>query len=88
VQHGAAAEAETPQEDEGTRIAGYGFGLPLSRLYARYFGGDVVLRAVPQYGTCASVLLSTTKRTFILHEAQKGAETVARVESQEYDDSQ
>ena len=28
-------------------LAGYGYGLPLSRLYARYFGGDLQARALP-----------------------------------------
>ncbi|KAL4447906.1 hypothetical protein ABPG75_005125 [Micractinium tetrahymenae] len=32
------------------RIAGLGFGLPLSRLYARYFGGDLRLVNMPGYG--------------------------------------
>ena len=33
-------------EDSPAVLAGYGYGLPISRLYARYFGGDL------QVGLC------------------------------------
>ena len=39
------------------RLGGLGFGLPLSRLYARYFGGDLRLISMPGYGVDAFLTL-------------------------------
>ncbi|WMV09333.1 hypothetical protein MTR67_002718 [Solanum verrucosum] len=39
-------------------LAGYGYGLPISRLYARYFGGDLQIISMEGYGTDAYLHLS------------------------------
>ncbi|XP_067935283.1 pyruvate dehydrogenase (acetyl-transferring) kinase, mitochondrial-like isoform X2 [Watersipora subatra] len=38
-------------------LAGYGYGLPVSRLYARYFHGDLTVSTVEGYGTDTLVTL-------------------------------
>lgn len=39
------------------KMAGLGFGLPMARLYARYFGGELTLVNLPHYGVDAYVTL-------------------------------
>ncbi|KAF8394737.1 hypothetical protein HHK36_020954 [Tetracentron sinense] len=43
---------------DGVTMAGYGYGLPISRLYARYFGGDLQVISMEGYGTDAYLHLS------------------------------
>jgi len=49
--------AESPASEE-VSMAGYGYGLPISRLYARYFGGDLQVISMEGYGTDAYLHLS------------------------------
>lgn len=43
--------------ENATQLAGYGVGLPLSRLYCRYLGGSLNLVSLPGYGTNAYIFL-------------------------------
>lgn len=51
---------KSPSDSElfNAPLAGYGYGLPLSRLYARSFGGDVILISMDGYGTDTYVYLN------------------------------
>ncbi|KAK1793973.1 hypothetical protein P4O66_010875 [Electrophorus voltai] len=51
--------APIPQPDQQHRapLAGFGYGLPISRLYARYFQGDLQLYSMEGYGTDAVIHL-------------------------------
>ncbi|KAI9499977.1 [Pyruvate dehydrogenase (acetyl-transferring)] kinase isozyme 2 [Coemansia spiralis] len=51
-------DPEFDKSDFKAPLAGFGYGLPLSRLYARYFGGDLKLISMEGYGTDAYLHLS------------------------------
>ena len=42
---------------------GLGYGLPISRAYARYFGGDLSIMSMEGYGTDAFVYLTRLGNT-------------------------
>jgi len=54
----------TSSEDMHSPMAGLGFGLPLARLYARHFGGDLDIVSV--YGHGADVYLRLDKNGEVL----------------------
>jgi pyruvate dehydrogenase kinase 2/3/4 len=51
-------EDEAGSADGPSVLAGYGYGLPISRLYARYFGGDLAIISMEGYGTDAYLHLN------------------------------
>ncbi|KAI9833425.1 MAG: hypothetical protein M1826_007523 [Phylliscum demangeonii] len=65
----SASSSSSPDDPETDRrrldtsylqapMAGFGYGLPISRLYARYFGGDLKLISMENYGTDAYLHLN------------------------------
>ncbi|KIR27220.1 pyruvate dehydrogenase kinase [Cryptococcus deuterogattii 99/473] len=51
-------EATIEQSDFKAPMAGFGYGLPLARLYARFFGGDLRLISMDGYGTDVYISLN------------------------------
>jgi pyruvate dehydrogenase kinase 2/3/4 len=53
------------QQDHGRNspLAGLGYGLPISRSYCRYFGGDLSIMSMEGYGTDAFVYLTRLGNT-------------------------
>jgi len=58
IQEGMVAFNENVDHSVDSPLAGLGYGLPISRSYARYFGGDLSLMSMEGYGTDAFVHLN------------------------------
>lgn len=53
----STAPQPSKSDDHTVPLAGYGYGLPISRLYARYFHGDLVLLSCEGDGTDAVIYM-------------------------------
>jgi hypothetical protein len=61
--------APKPCSNDGikeTPIAGLGYGLPIARLYARYFQGNLTLASVENLGTSAYISLKVKYYNLII----------------------
>ena len=47
----ACDDDETQDHSISSPLAGLGYGLPISRSYARYFGGELSIMSMEGYGT-------------------------------------
>jgi len=61
IQEGVVAFNESVDHSIDSPLAGLGYGLPISRSYARYFGGDLSIMSMEGYGTDAFVYLNRLK---------------------------
>jgi len=65
IQEGMVGVANNEAVDHGidSPLAGLGYGLPISRSYCRYFGGDLSIMSMEGYGTDAFVYLARLGNT-------------------------
>lgn len=77
---GSDCESTTPPAKQQlmSELAGFGFGLPLTRLHAQYFGGDVFMQALPGHGTDMYILLTHLREGAKSTEVDDMASTLER----------
>jgi len=63
IQEGMVGGHQGADHGSDSPLAGLGYGLPISRSYARYFGGDLSLMSMEGYGTDAFVYLARLGNT-------------------------
>merc|ERR1712203_961950 len=56
--YGISGQVDQSSASAPGPMGGYGIGLPLAKLYARYFGGDLVVSSVYGFGTDVSIRLN------------------------------
>ncbi|XP_018493724.1 pyruvate dehydrogenase (acetyl-transferring) kinase, mitochondrial [Galendromus occidentalis] len=54
--------APEPSSTNSAPLAGYGYGLPISRLYAKYLHGDLTVTSMEGYGTDAHVFIKAISK--------------------------
>ena len=60
---GDAAPAENLNNPISVPMAGYGYGIPLTKVMARYLGGDIETRSIEDYGTDVYIYLQNCPET-------------------------
>lgn len=63
IQDGMVGQGQGNDHSLDAPLAGLGYGLPISRSYCRYFGGDLSIMSMEGFGTDAFVYLTRLGNT-------------------------